>query len=700
MMDTKRLFLNITLTLALFLGYQLFLHYMYKLHPGWVQSTTAPVTSPGTNPAITPVVAPTTSLASVPATNPAVAANVPSGFTVLATTQPTAASIGADSAVYPMVLTVDPQGAGLKSVTLSDYFDTAAQKNIYKFEQPLTNFEAVTRPLATRTVTINGTPVDISNANWTEVVSSKSSATYATTITLAGKPVLELTKQFTLKPRDAKDDSKGFDVAVEQDFRNLSPATLNVSATINGPTAPTRESDLSEDRRYLAGYDDGDSHIVTSGPIVTDLKKDKPSVDLVASDKRPMLWVGACNSYFESLIRPDYVGQAGNPPIRIASAVAAAVDPGSIATDPTDLPTSLSIETTPFSLAPGAVAPLNLHVFFGPKKRELLENAYYSAFPLVYSQTLVYSSGMCGFLTFTWLITILSGILWFFHAIFRDWGLAIIGLVVMVKVLLHPIAKRAQVNMMSMSKMQPEMERLKKKYGDNKEELNKAMWEVTKKQGATPILGCLPMLLQTPIWIALWSALQSTFELRQAPFLRWGHVHLTWISDLAHPDALISFGGPLPIPFLTIKSLNILPLLLLVTFYIQQAMTPKPENMTPEQEQQRKMQKWMALIFPVMLYNRPSGLSLYILTSTTIGIVENKIIRDHIKERDAAEKADKIIVDAGPTRNSKQNKNDKLIIGGKQPAKKAGGLAGWIADLKAKAEEFQREAERRSKDRA
>src|SRR2546423_4854244 len=103
-----------------------------------------------------------------------------------------------------------------------------------------------------------------------------------------------------------------------------------------------------------------------------------------------------------------------------------------------------------------------------------------------------------------------------FHWVTRDWGLAIICLVIVVRVALHPITKRSTISMQKMGKMGPEIERLKKKYGDNKDELNKAMMQVYKEQGFTPVLGCLPMFLQMPIWIALWQALQTTFELRQA----------------------------------------------------------------------------------------------------------------------------------------------------------------------------------------
>src|SRR5206468_6563270 len=120
-----------------------------------------------------------------------------------------------------------------------------------------------------------------------------------------------------------------------------------------------------------------------------------------------------------------------------------------------------------------------------------------------------------------------------------------------------PITEKSQISMVKMGKMAPEMERLKKKHGDNKDELNKAMMGLYKEQGFTPILGCLPMFLQMPIWIALWSCLQSTFELRQAPFLQFGWLHLTWIRDLSHPDFLIKFSHPVPLIFgMTMSGIN------------------------------------------------------------------------------------------------------------------------------------------------
>jgi len=116
---------------------------------------------------------------------------------------------------------------------------------------------------------------------------------------------------------------------------------------------------------------------------------------------------------------------------------------------PATCPLPLTLYSSNFTLAPGAAVPFDLHAFFGPKQRDLLDSTYYSAYPLWYAKTLVYSSGPCGYITFSWLITVLCGILGFFHMIFRDWGLGIIGLVCLVRLLLHPITKKAQINMMS-----------------------------------------------------------------------------------------------------------------------------------------------------------------------------------------------------------------------------------------------------------
>jgi YidC/Oxa1 family membrane protein insertase len=166
-----------------------------------------------------------------------------------------------------------------------------------------------------------------------------------------------------------------------------------------------------------------------------------------------------------------------------------------------------------------------------------------------------------------------------------------------------------------------------------------------REKGFSPanVLGCLPMLLQTPIWIALYAMLYFAIELRHEPAF-WGFFQ--WVSsgqwgflaDLSSQDGFIPiFSEPHEINVLitTVKfqSINILPILMGVVFYFQQKLTtPPPAN--EQAAQQQKMMKFMIFLFPVFLFFAPSGLTLYILASTSAGIVDSTIVRRHIKQQE------------------------------------------------------------------
>ena len=216
--------------------------------------------------------------------------------------------------------------------------------------------------------------------------------------------------------------------------------------------------------------------------------------------------------------------------------------------------------------------------------------------------------------------------------------------------LLHPITKKSQVQMMTMGKqmqtLQPDIQKLKKKYKDNQQALNKEMMKLYREKGVNPagMLGCLPMFLQMPIWIALYAMLFLAIELRHEPAF-YGFFQLfggwSFLQDLSSPDAFIRFADqPVRLNFpllysLDFSTLNILPLVWAVVMYFQQKyMTPPPAN--EQAAQQQKMMKFMTLLFPIFLYSAPSGLTLYILASSGAGIVDSKLVRKHIKEQEEA----------------------------------------------------------------
>jgi YidC/Oxa1 family membrane protein insertase len=191
--------------------------------------------------------------------------------------------------------------------------------------------------------------------------------------------------------------------------------------------------------------------------------------------------------------------------------------------------------------------------------------------------------------------------------------------------------------MMKMSKLGPMAEEIKQKYANNKAEMQKKLAGLYREQGATPILGCLPMLLQMPIWIALYSAIGAGIEFRGAAFLPF------WITDLSNSDAVFMLpAATAKIPFIGTfigTSFNLLPILLGVAMFAQQKLTPSSAPASnPQVAQQQKMMLWMMpIMMLVFLYRAPSGLNLYIMASTTAGVVEQYVIRKHIREKEAAE---------------------------------------------------------------
>ena len=705
-MDTKRLLPMMLISFAVIFGWQLFVAHLYSKHPEWKrpgQETAA--TQPATTEPSTTQLA--TTRGAVATTGPGATTQRGSQMTAAATglaarpaTNPTAVTLGNDDASR-MLVQIAPEGAGLDSVTLKD-FKAPGRTGEYKFQTPYAEEgTAPVRSLATWSITVNGADLPTSQVSWNLDSHDAHSATYS--LDLGG---IRVRKVFEIQPKDLKnpkDMTKGFELLVHHEIENTGSGPAKVSIAFTGPTTPPRESERGPDLQILAAHDTGYETIAIDHHAIEEYTEKKPDRDLtLGEDKQPLLWAGASSVYFNAFVRPLPIEKGTVRPKYISKVTAVALNPTS---EPADRHVAITFATSDFTVAAGQTQSVPAEVFLGPRWRAVLNHPPFSEFPRKYDESLVMTSGPCGYCTFQWLIGLLVGLLNVFHWVFGgfaghgDWGLAIIALVVIVRLLLHPVMKKSQISMLRMGKMGPEMERLKKKYADDKDELNRQMMALYKDQGIGAYLGCLPMFLQMPIWIALWSALQSTFELRQAPFL-WG---FTWIKDLARPDAAFSWA-PLhfTLPLLGdvhFGSINLLPVLMGIVYFLQQKFTPKPPATTKEQEMQQKMMQWMSLLFPLFLYNGPSGLNLYILTSTSIGILESKRIRDHIKQQEEAEKTGQILIDA-PKGMKKKRDDDgppgpgvvRRKQGPKDPPKT--GFGGWIEQLKQKAQELQREAER------
>lgn len=203
-------------------------------------------------------------------------------------------------------------------------------------------------------------------------------------------------------------------------------------------------------------------------------------------------------------------------------------------------------------------------------------------------------------------------LLHFSHQFTGSYGIDIILLTVFVKILMAPLTHKSFVSMKRMQKLAPQMERIKQKFQNDKEKMNKEIMELYRRNKVNPIGGCLPMLLQFPIFIGLYQALLTPIELRHAPFL--------WIKDLSQPDwkslpfALPSWlGGEFGLPVLT--------LLMGASMFAQQWMTP-----TAGDPNQRRMMLMMPVIFTVMFVTFPAGLTIYWLVNNVLSIAQQYLI--------------------------------------------------------------------------
>jgi YidC/Oxa1 family membrane protein insertase len=195
----------------------------------------------------------------------------------------------------------------------------------------------------------------------------------------------------------------------------------------------------------------------------------------------------------------------------------------------------------------------------------------------------------------------------FFNRYIHNYGVSIILLTILVKILFWPLTHKSYKSMKEMQKLQPRMAKMREKYKNDKAQLNKEMMALYKTYKVNPMGGCLPMIIQIPVFFALFRILGTAIELRQAPFA-------LWIDDLSAPDRLFQF--PFEIPFMSPPyGIPVLTLLMGASMFIQQKMTPTPGDPT-----QAKIMLFLPIIFTFMFINFPSGLVLYWLVNNLLSI--------------------------------------------------------------------------------
>ncbi len=351
---------------------------------------------------------------------------------------------------------------------------------------------------------------------------------------------------------------------------------------------------------------------------------DMPDLDVVAREGVPAEvvqveasgWIGFTDKYWMTTLIPDE-GQAFVSVVKY-------VPNADIYQTEARLPYML--------IAAGDTAQVTTRLFAGAKEAETIRE-YQNAQPgfvarlfgVEQDSSRPQVSRFVDSIDWGWFYFLTKPMFWVLHwlnATIGNMGLAIIALTLTVKAILFPLAFRSYVSMAKMKELQPEMEKLKESAGDDREKLQKGMMELYKKNKVNPASGCLPIILQIPIFFSLYKVIFVTLELRHAPFFG-------WLNDLSAPDSstilnlfgLLPIAPPAPESIMALIFIGVLPLLLGITMWMQQKLNPAPTDPT-----QAMVFAWLPWVFMFMLGSFASGLLVYWIANNTLTFSQQYLI--------------------------------------------------------------------------
>lgn len=470
------------------------------------------------------------------------------------------------------------EGAALKSVKLKQFKDAEAKGVLDLLKDVNTEYH----PLAIDSI-LQKTNFQRHRYHVTE--QSRNKIVFMTTL----EGGINLTKTITLPPDK-------YHVNMDITLGNNTNAEISTSYSIIASSMISHEGEPSTDMAAVAGVDLGNRRTKLVRMALKELPSRNESVGIV--------WAGSTNKYFSTILRP-----ASSDLVAFINAQAFDAQ-GMLTYEKAEKGDFMvTLQTNKFRIPPSEAVNHSYAYFVGPKKEQVLKQ--YETLDVL--------------LSYGWFTAISKVLLTFLNAVHRvipNYGISIIVLTIIIKAILFPLTRKSQVSMFRMQQLQPMINQLKEKYKHDKQRMGREQMLLFKRYGVNPMSGCLPMLLQLPIFFALFRTLQLSFEMRQAPFM-------FWITDLSRPDTLLHL--PFSIPFLG-NSLNILPFIMTGASFAQMKVTPKAPATDPQAQAQQKMMLFMPIMFAFILYHMPSGLTVYWTTSTIFSIIEGIVIRKTIKK--------------------------------------------------------------------
>ncbi len=705
-MDNRRLFLYLAISLAVYLAYQYVYNTLWPL-PKTPATQPAPASSPAQQPA-------TDASQPGPAATSAVASQAAFQFSAGASTESVILGGEVGDALR---IELTPRGAAVAGIALTSrdgkgrlrYRTDADTNEPHTIVTPVNSPTGLVESFATHQIALRDVsqPWLLSGHVWEIIEKSSHHVVFSTTLQSAEAPggVLRIVKRFELVDGTPLIQMR---VSVE----NLSGRELAVQLMQDGPVGFPEEGRYYPTRRLLVTDRLSDGSLKMGIFQRSEIAKTgREGRDIPPSEENSRFaWLASVNKYFGVFIRPVSLVQGGKPDF-IERVRAFTADPGGHSAAPHHDDTIGRMLTTWQPLQPGARIDLAFEIYAGPKGTEemgRINPAFVDETQIGYSKSHAADASCCP-CQFAWVTELMVWSLDAIYFVVRNYGIAILVLVIIVRTLLHPLAVMQQKSMYklqdAMVRIQPKLQKIKTEFANDKQKLAQEQMRVYSEEGVNPmapLVNMIPLFIQMPILIGLWTALNTNIQLRHAPFDGW------WIRDLSNPDALIRFGGEgftIPIlgwlpwigaPFQNISSLNVLPILMGVSMWLQQKYMPKPSlqakkdaaaaagpgpgGMSAEDQirQQAMIANMMAIMFPIMFYYQPSGLALYWMFTNVFGIVESLIVRKQI--------------------HAEKERKERLGIVDEPKKKKPGRMAEFFKRMAEQAAELQKKADEISRE--
>ena len=462
------------------------------------------------------------------------------------------------------------KGGRLKSLTLKKYRSTAEQDSPPK--ELVTVDSPANWPL--KLYFMSGKGPDLADglfqADQTEINVDRAGRPAELTMTFQDPAGLQVVRTYTFQP-----DS--YLIGLKVTLRNLSSLTVDDNLVLEMDSGPFAKGGRRYSFAGLGALVDDKLHEIKIKKIQDDIKD-------VTSGSYELQWAAYEDQYFFAGILP-----ADQAKTRLQA-------------EPLDLEgVQIRFVNPPLVMSPQTEKSYDYQIYYGPKDYKILKSM---------------DNGLGRSVYFGWFDILSKPLLLFMlwlHGFVKNYGVVIIIITVLIKAIFWPLTAKSYKSMKGMQKLQPKIMKLREKYKGDREGMNREMMQLYRTYKVNPLGGCLPMVIQIPVFIALYRLLDYSLELRHAPF--W-----LWINDLAAPDRLGHFAVKLPL-LEEPTGIPVLTLFMGATMFLQQKMTPTPGDPT-----QAKVMMFMPIFFTFIFLNFPAGLVLYWLVNNILSIGQQYFI--------------------------------------------------------------------------